>query len=96
MGVIYGADRTPRRAVVPKNSHIKGVYAPNKPVCGVHAGFRASAVHALRDHVMTIFELTQCSPMAVAAEGEWIQAVQRVCSLLGAEVAARGARYASQ
>ena len=34
--------------------------------------------------------------MAVAAEGEWILAVQRVCSLLGAErTAAWGALYES-
>ena len=57
MGVMYEAAGTPKRAVVPKKAHIKGVHAPNKPVCGVHAGFRASAVHTLRGHIMTISSL---------------------------------------
>ena len=86
--------------------HLRGLWCQRRPTskefmhqtsllwrsCRVPSLGRAHATRSRHDH----FELTKCSPIAVAAEGEWIQAVKRVCSLLGAEGSARGARYASQ
>ena len=78
---LSGTDLTPARSVVPKKAQIKGLYGPNKPVCGGQAGRPRVGRTRTRGHFVTSLSSPTGLPAAVAASGEWILAVERVCSL---------------